>query len=198
MEGGSSMFFNNFSNLGWVENRKKHESAEKKHFRDSLPDRLNGGFDEKKHEKHKKHPLAPKSAGASPDPHMWIHTCRWGKSVFCVFRVSTVITYTYNVFFICFFIFFMCFYVFLPTYALNHTKSLWIEIHSPAHALPWQQHRGSQLGAAQARTPQADPAFSPWQHLSGSTFTMASNRRERAPLHGRMNNLSRQGQGTPS
>jgi hypothetical protein len=60
MGGGSSMFFNNFNNLGLVENRKKHESTGKKHFRDSLPDRQNGGFDEKKHEKHKKHPWLQK------------------------------------------------------------------------------------------------------------------------------------------
>ena len=165
------MFFNNFNNLGLVENRKKHESTEKKHFRDSLPDRQNGGFDEKKHEKHKKHPWLQKVAGASPDPHVWILTYRWGKCVFRVFRVSTVITYTYSMFFICFFIFFICFYVFLPTYAPNHTKSLWIEIHSPAHGTSLG---GRILWGSASLAPHKLPLSSPWQHAMPTS--MAANR----------------------
>lgn len=204
MEGRSSMFFNNFNNLGLVENRKKHESTGKKHFRDSLPDRQNGGFGEKKHEKHKKHPWLQKVAGASPDPHVWILTYRWGKCVFRVFRVSTVITYTYSMFFICFFIFFMCFYVFLPTYTPNHTKSLWIEIHSPSHGTSLG---GLILGQRKLAPPKLPLPLSkapgqPTWHTSmaynGSTLTMASNRREKAPLHGRIGKLSWRGQGAPS
>jgi hypothetical protein len=76
-------------------------------------------------------------------------------------------------FFICFFIFFICFYVFLPTYTPNHTKSLWIEIHSP-------QLRGSDLmGLRKPGTPQAVPALSMAAQVHTPLWhpTMAANSR---------------------
>ena len=60
----------------------------------------------------------------------------------------------------------MCFYVFPPTYTPNHTKSLWIEIHSPSPLLPWPQLRGSDLGGCASLPPHKLSCPSPWPTMA--------------------------------
>lgn len=187
------MFFNNFKELLGGQNCKKQVRAGKKIRKSNLENtplsRLNGGRESKKCKKPKKQVVHPEGVYTNtvPDRH----------PTFSTFTSCTVITITYILLFKYFLLTFIIFYreiYFIP----NHygLKSI-----APSHGYSLGGRILGQRKLAPHKLPHPPHGTPLWQppcHANGGTLTMASNRLERAPLHGRIGKLSWKGQGAPS